>query len=247
MYPNRTLCAYSLFFAFVPHCIHKLSAPHRKRTPSSASLFQSYTSFSQRTSPTQVKRCSSIVPFCSAKTYLQGCNKLLLVALAYSIHLPVGLRSSRCSPPAVHLFCFTHFSHSSLAAISSPQTPIKCSLYSQKNKIGGLSLHEFGLACGSLRANRAVMLFAINPVPTVASFHTSTQPLSAPHTRVAHSLHSTFHHYNSFAIDAYTGNPHLVNKTNYQMLCLHINTTICLKIVLQYSVSFNRYTCLSRP
>ena len=81
-------------------------------------------------SPTQVKRCSSIVPFCSAKTYLQGCNKLPTVALAYSVHLPVGLCSSRCSPPAVYLFCFTHFPQSSLAAISSPQTPIKCSLYS---------------------------------------------------------------------------------------------------------------------
>jgi len=70
------------------------------------------------------------------------------------------------------------------------------------------------------------MIFAINPVPTVASFHASIQPLSAPHTRVAHSLHSTFHHYNSYAIDTSTENPHLVNKTNYQMLYLHFNTTI---------------------
>ena len=85
--------------------------------------------------------------------------------------------SSRCSPPAVHLFCFTHYSQSSLAATSSPQTPIRCSLYSQKNKIGGLSLHVFLLACGSLRADRAVMLFAISPVPTVASFQ-SLVPLS---------------------------------------------------------------------
>jgi len=43
--------------------------------------------------------------------------------------------------------------------------------------IGGLSLHVFLLACGSLRANRAVMLFAVNPVPTVASFQ-SLVPLS---------------------------------------------------------------------
>lgn len=43
--------------------------------------------------------------------------------------------------------------------------------------IGGLSLHVVLLACGSLRANRAVMLFAFNPVPTVASFQ-SLVPLS---------------------------------------------------------------------
>ena len=83
--------------------------------------------------PTQVKRCSSIVPFCSAKTYLQGCNKLPTVALAYTVHLPARLRSNGCSLTAVHLFCFTHYSQPSLAATSSPQTPIRCSLYSQKN------------------------------------------------------------------------------------------------------------------
>ena len=67
------------------------------------------------------------------KTYLQGCNKLPSVALAYTVHFPARLRSSRCSLTAVHLFCFTHYSQSSLAATSSPQTPIRCSLYSQKN------------------------------------------------------------------------------------------------------------------
>ena len=53
--------------------------------------------------------------------------------------------------------------------------------------IGGLSLHVVLLACGSLRANRAVMLFAINPVPTVASFHSfvphslNSATFSTPH------------------------------------------------------------------
>jgi len=43
--------------------------------------------------------------------------------------------------------------------------------------IGGLSLHVVLLACGSLRADRAVMLFAVNLVPAVASFQ-SLVPLS---------------------------------------------------------------------
>lgn len=43
--------------------------------------------------------------------------------------------------------------------------------------IGGLSLHVVLLACGSLRADRAVMLFAVSPVPPVASFQ-SLVPLS---------------------------------------------------------------------
>ncbi len=59
--------------------INPIPAPHSKSILSFLSVklqsIQSHTSFPQHTSPTQVKRCSSIVPFCSTKTYLQECNK----------------------------------------------------------------------------------------------------------------------------------------------------------------------------
>jgi len=115
--------------SFVPHSFHSPTSCTTQQEhsfiPFRCTTIHSFTHLLFPThTPTQVKRCSSIVPFCSAKTYLQGCNKLPSVALAYTVHFPVGLRSSRCSPPAVHLFCFTHFSQSSLAASSFPQTPL---------------------------------------------------------------------------------------------------------------------------
>ena len=120
--------------------------------------------------PTQVKRCSSVVPFCSAKTYLQGCNKLPSVALAYTVHLPVRLRSSRCSLTAVHLFCFTHslLPHSQL--FHPPKPLLWCSLNSQYFLLGVCRCLLFLLACGSLRADRAVMFFAFPNVLSVTSF-----------------------------------------------------------------------------
>lgn len=111
------------------------------------------------------------------KTYLQGCNKLPSVALAYTVHFPARLRSSRCSLTAVHLFCFTHslLPHSQL--LHPPKPHLRCSLHSQYFLLGVCRCLLFLLACGSLRADRAVMLFAVNPVPTVASFQ-SLVPLS---------------------------------------------------------------------
>jgi len=130
--------------------------------------------------PTQVKRCSSVVPFCSAKTYLQGCNKLPSVALAYTVHLPVRLRSSRCSLTAVHLFCFTHSLHPHSQLFHPPKPLLRCSLLSQYFLLGVCRCLLFLLACGSLRADRAVMLFAFCHVPPVASFQ----------SLVPHSFHS---------------------------------------------------------
>lgn len=127
--------------------------------------------------PTQVKRCLSVVPFCSAKTYLQGCNKLPTVALAYTVHFPVRLRSSRCSLTAVHLFRFTPSLPPHSQLFHPPKPLLWCSLNSHYFLLGVCRCLLFLLACGSLRADRAVMLFAVNPVPTVASFQ-SLVPLS---------------------------------------------------------------------
>ena len=89
------------------------------------------------------------------------------------------------------------------------------------------------------------MLFAINPVPTVASFHTSTQPLSAPHTRVAHSFHLTFHHYNSFAIDAHTEYPHLVDR---QITKCYTSTSIQLSTKKPFfNIPFHSIATLAFP
>jgi len=89
------------------------------------------------------------------------------------------------------------------------------------------------------------MLSAINPVPTVASFHTSNQPLSAPHTRVAHSFHLTFHHYNSFAIDAHTEYPHLVDR---KITKCYASTSIQLSIKKSFfNIPFHSIATLAFP
>ena len=123
--------ASSRFFSFVPHCNHPLTATHSKSILSFISValqfIQSYTCFFLQHKSTQVKWCSSVVPFCSAKTYLQGYIKLPTVALAYNVHLPGVLRSGRCSTPAVHLFCFTHslHPHSQLFHHPKPQQGVR--------------------------------------------------------------------------------------------------------------------------
>ncbi len=76
--PSRThVLPGGSFRSFVPHSLH---------SPTSSTAQQEYSFIrfrcspahsvihllSPRHTPTQVKRCSSVVPFCSAKTYLQG-------------------------------------------------------------------------------------------------------------------------------------------------------------------------------
>lgn len=80
------------------------------------------------------------------------------------------MRSSGCSLTAVHLFCFTHslLPHSQL--FHPPKPLLRCSLHSQYFLLGVCRCLLFLLACGSLRADRAVMFFAFPNVLSVASF-----------------------------------------------------------------------------
>ena len=61
-------------------------------------------------------------------------------------------------------------SPSSLAAISSPKPFLWCSLHSQCFLLGVCRCLVLMLACGSLRADRAVMFFAFPNVLSVTSF-----------------------------------------------------------------------------
>jgi hypothetical protein len=97
--------------------------------------------------PTQVKRCSSVVPFCSAKTYLQGCNKLPEFMPIFIGGRPCIYRSLTSS--FALQWVLTHcrslvllhtLSPSSLAAISSPQTLSMVFATLTMFFIGGLSL-----------------------------------------------------------------------------------------------------------
>ena len=160
--------------------------------------------------PTQVKRCSSVVPFCSAKTYLQGLNELPSVALAYTVHLSVRLRSSGCSLTVVHLFCFTHslLPHSQL--LHPPKPLLRGSLYSQYFLLGVCRCLLFLLACGSLRADRAVMFFAVSPVPTVASFQSfvphsfNSATFSTAHKSSSFSsLHEPTHRHSAICLQSF--------------------------------------------
>ena len=203
-------------------------------------------------SPTQVKRCSSVVPFCSAKTYLQGCNKLLSVAPAYTVHFPARLRSSRCSLTAVHLFCSTHSLHPHSQLFHPPKPLLRCSLHSQYFFLGVCRCLLFLLACGSLRADRAVMLFAVNPCLQSLHFSHSflfpfIQPLSAPHTRVAHSLHYTSQHSSIPQYGCLTFNWYLVDESRCQILQHEQQPLIASFHPNNRFVPFNRYPCISRP
>ena len=161
--------------------------------------------------PTQVKRCSSVVPFCSAKTFLQGCNKLPTVALAYTVHFPARLRSSRCSLTAVHLFCFTHslLPHSQL--FHPPKPLLRCSLHSQYFLLGVCRCLLFLLACGSLRADRAVMFFAFPNVLSVASFQSfvphsfNSATFSTAHKRSSFTtLHEPTHRHSAICLQSFS-------------------------------------------
>lgn len=88
--------------------------------------------------PTQVKRCSPVVPFCSAKTYMQGCSPYgrpcIYRSLTSSFALQLVLTHCRS------LVLLHTLSPSSLAAISSPQTPSMVFAIFTFFFIGGLPL-----------------------------------------------------------------------------------------------------------
>lgn len=102
-------------------------------------------------------------------------------------------------------------SPSSLAAISSPQTPLRCSLHSQYFLLGVCRCLLFLLACGSLRAYRAVMFFAFPNVLSVASFQSfvphsfnsatfSTTRKSSSFT----SLHEPTHRHSAICLQSFS-------------------------------------------
>lgn len=116
----------------------------------------------------------------------------LRFALAYTPHIrPV------VSIPllAIRLFLFCGSVCTSFAATLPPQTPFKVA--KADVFIGVSPLLVVMLACGSLRADRAVMFFA-GFIPVNRSFFSvvrklppSIQHLTTPHTSIVHSLHFT--------------------------------------------------------
>ena len=126
-----------------------------------------------------------------------------MYSLRSPLHIPFTYQVV-CAPVGAHHLPFTCFaSHTTLnphlQLFHPPKPLLWCSLNSHSFLLGVCRCLLFLLACGSLRADRAVMLFAVNPC--LQSLHSSLsflfpfiQPLSAPHTRVAHSLHSTSRH-----------------------------------------------------
>lgn len=132
------------------------------------------------------------------------------ILLAYTVHLPVRLRSSGCSLTAVHLFCFTHslLPHSQL--FQPPKLLLRCSLHSQYFLLGVCRCLLFLLACGSLRADRAVMFFAISHVLTVASFQSfvphsfNSATFSTAHKSSSFSsLHEPTHRHSAICLQSF--------------------------------------------
>ena len=141
-----------------------------------------------------------------------------------------------CAPVGAHHLPFTCFAthtslhpHLQLLHPPKPQQGVRCTHFNVK-----LGVCRYMCFCSPAgRCGLIGLSCFLHLIQCLQSLHFSLsflfpciQPLSAPHTRVAHSLHSTFHHYNSIAIDAHTVNPHLVENGKYQMLHLHFNITI---------------------
>lgn len=109
----------------------------------------------------------------------------------------------------------------------------------------------FLLACGSLRANQAVMFFAF--VQCLQSLHFSLsflspciQPLSAPHTRVAHSVHSTIQSQFYFTIHLQFNAWYLLKTSNYQIR-KHALQLIIVSFHAKQIVSFRSFATLAFP
>ena len=75
----------------------------------------------------------------------------------------------------------------------------------------------------------------------------STQPLSAPHTRVAHSLHYTSQHSSIPQYGCLTFNWYLVDESRCQILQHEQQPLIASLHPNKRFVPFNRYPCISRP
>jgi len=242
--------ACSFHYAALRSFQHRTARVARYCVPLHCTPYRATLAFSNRTTPTQEKRCSSFalgIASCQATTaHFWEClsfngQKISCVALQVSAMAP----SLSC---CLHLGCHPH---GSLLCLLMPLLYTPLSLRSiQPQRIHRLPV--FLLACGSLRADRDVRLFAVNPVPTVASFHLSflfpfIQPLSAPHTRVAHSLHYTSQHNSIPQYGCLTFNWYLMDKSRCQILQHEQQPLIASFHPNNRFVPSNRYPCLSLP
>jgi len=94
-------------------------------------------------------------------------------SLRSPLHIPFTYQVS-CAPVGARHLPFTCFASHSLLPHSQllhpPKPHLRCSLNSQSFLLGVCRCLLFLLACGSLRADRAVMFFAFPLVLSVASF-----------------------------------------------------------------------------
>src|SRR5690606_38669380 len=148
-------------------------------------------------------------------------------SLRSPLHIPFTYQFV-CAPVGAHSLPFTCFaSHHSLLPHSQlfhpPKPLLRCSLHSQYFLLGVCRCLLFLLACGSLRADRAVMFFAFPHVLSVASFQSfvphsfNSATFSTAHkSRSFTSLHEPTHRhsaiclqtsYNGFVLQSKITNP----------------------------------------
>jgi len=148
--------------------------------------------FATTLSPTQEIRSSFVSTTLFRKYAVKGNTSSVLSSLPLSAPFHF-CRAQNCARQ-VPLTFFSWALPLSVAATLPPQTPLrsaKAVLF-----IGVSPLLVVMLACGSLRADRAVTIFAgFCPVlrrcfSVVRKLPPFIQPLTTPHARVAHSLHT---------------------------------------------------------